>query len=414
MKWNKISLLTLLFLSLGHWTWAQQDQGSRVKAELSGTFLDYNLLNNGTFNGVRSLDPGITIGGHVSASRWLDASLYSTFAPDVDYPLDQEESINTSLIDVRALARLKSNGTIFREDALIAPYIATGFGFNTASNNLRVYIPAALGVRFQLSENVALQVEGMYKQPLQAAEIQHLAYSAGFVFGFPGRREVAPLDTNDLEPVDPGLLADRDRDGVPDIDDSCPDEKGKALDFGCPEDTYADVPTDPSLDKDPVTDLKPAAPVIISEPDPIVSSSPSTSTYGSSSQATDNYQPMPTHKLNFLRESGQRIYFAEGSAELTAESMRVLDEVANILEDYPSYHLEVMGYTGDGGSVDANKILSVQRGFAVKKYLVYTRGIKYARIYSDGRGANQYGQSGDPNRVDMNPIAPGSRAYRGE
>lgn len=373
----------------------QSDEKSRVMAEISGTFMDYGTLLNGELSPFRALDPGITMAGHIDATRWLDASLFSTFAPEVDYPVNREDFIRTSMVDVRAMARIKSNGSIFRSDALIAPYLATGFGFNIASSNFRPYIPAALGVRLQLSENFALQFEGMYKQPLDQSQIQHLAYSAGFVFGIPKRRNSNNQDTGpgpDSDP-DPDLLADSDKDGVPDIDDQCPDVKGKAVNVGCPD---VAEPLGPVLDptEKPSEAELPQADTIKTHP-PIT---------------TTVVTEMSRSKMTFIREAGQRIYFGEGSAQLNAEAMDILDEVADLLKQYPHYQLQVVGYTDNSGSAEANKVLSVQRGFAVKKYLVYDRGLPYAQVFSDGKGGSGYEAN---NYVELIPISPEPRSERG-
>ncbi len=419
---NARRFFTVLVCGFLFWgiSYAQEKaEKSRVMGELSGLFLDYNGLMNGNFTDFRSYNPGITLAGHVDAGRWLDASLYSSFAPEVQYPLNREDIITTSLVDVRAMARIK----FMRPDALIAPYISTGFGFNIASGNLRTYIPGGLGVRLQLSENFALMVEGMYRQPLDQTQIQPLAYSAGFVFGIPKKRPQEEKPLTDPQPDNKDLLADADNDGVPDIDDSCPDQKGKALNFGCP-DTYMastteDYPVDNSTTTEPEFEepVTTAPAVIIPESDPV--DSYASEDEFSAPSASEELKPvvitaeMSSSKMDFIREAGMRINFAAGSSTLNAEAMAILDEVADILTEYPTYHLQVMGYSDPAGSADANKILSVQRGFAIKKYLVYTRGIRYARIYSDGRGA-VVGFGTDNSQAELIPVAPGDRGYRSE
>ena len=78
------------------------------------------------------------------------------------------------------------------------------------------------------------------------------------------------------------------------------------------------------------------------------------------------------------------IYFEQGSDKLTTDSYAILDKVSAILQKYPNYNLQVMGHTDNTGSGNENLVLSIKRAYRVKYYLVYTKGIKLARISSDG------------------------------
>ncbi len=91
---------------------------------------------------------------------------------------------------------------------------------------------------------------------------------------------------------------------------------------------------------------------------------------------------MITDKIN---NSAKNIFFVSGSAELLAKSYNSLDTVAQIMKSYPSYRLEVNGYTDNIGSEESNKSLSESRAEEVKKYLKSV-GVSESRIIASGYG----------------------------
>ncbi|MGH3862234.1 thrombospondin type 3 repeat-containing protein, partial [Actinokineospora sp.] len=65
----------------------------------------------------------------------------------------------------------------------------------------------------------------------------------------------------------------------------------------------------------------------------------------------------------------QNINFDTGKATIKAESFPVLQEVAHILQQYPTLQIEVGGHTDSRGSVALNEKLSADRAAAVLEYL---------------------------------------------
>ncbi|MDX2286734.1 MAG: OmpA family protein [Bacteroidia bacterium] len=385
-----------------------QTSKSPVMAGLSATFLDYNGLRTGDFFRVRSFDPGIMVGAHVYLSPLMNLSLSSAFVPESRYPMTENSEVLTSLIDINALVKFKTNGTLLPEDALLAPYFATGFGFNTASNNFRIYAPAGLGLQIQVNQHFNFQLEALYKQRFMKGHFQPLTYSAGFVFAISNNERTTIKDPAPSPRED--RLADRDRDGVADRDDLCPDEKGLSMYLGCPENeeakkpvkqpVYADGsgqktslegPKTPEGPEGPEGPETPEGPSEINTVKTVIPPSPPTA-----------------EELDIVRKASDKIFFEPGSDQLTQESLLVLDEVAAILAKHPDYNLEVLGHTDNTGSADDNLVLSIKRAFKVKYYLVYQKGIKLSRITSDGMSSakpisdNASGQGRKLNRrVDL-------------
>ncbi|NJO25582.1 MAG: OmpA family protein, partial [Bacteroidia bacterium] len=92
-----------------------------------------------------------------------------------------------------------------------------------------------------------------------------------------------------------------------------------------------------------------------------------------------------TEKVSY---AARRVYFNTASYQLRTVSYKGLNEVADILKSDPDLKLTVEGHTDNVGIADKNKILSLQRAYAVKEYLV-KRGIKADRITIAGYGEEQ-------------------------
>ena len=79
--------------------------------------------------------------------------------------------------------------------------------------------------------------------------------------------------------------------------------------------------------------------------------------------------------------------FESGKAQIRSEADAQLDEVAAILKDNPSLHLEIQGHTDNTGSSDLNQRLSEERAKSISEYLIQ-KGIAADRLKWTG-----YGQS---------------------
>ena len=79
------------------------------------------------------------------------------------------------------------------------------------------------------------------------------------------------------------------------------------------------------------------------------------------------------------------VYYDSGKTTVKAESLPVLDEVLEILSQFPEYYLIVDAHTDSVGSDKFNKLLSQNRASEVKKYLVQ-HGVNENRIVARGWG----------------------------
>lgn len=83
------------------------------------------------------------------------------------------------------------------------------------------------------------------------------------------------------------------------------------------------------------------------------------------------------------------IQYKPGSAEIDEPNMKILDEFASRLMVYKDAKIEVGGYTDATGTASANQKLSQKRAEKVKEYLV-KKGISADRITAVGYGATGF------------------------
>lgn len=88
--------------------------------------------------------------------------------------------------------------------------------------------------------------------------------------------------------------------------------------------------------------------------------------------------PAPPEVQRML-ENFRRVHFEYDSARLTADSRRLLDENAALLQKHPDVKVEVQGHCDERGTTDYNLALGNGRAAAVKNHLV-TAGVKSDRV----------------------------------
>lgn len=180
---------------------------------------------------------------------------------------------------------------------------------------------------------------------------------AGTLQGCPDKDSDGTADGEDACPDIAGKLKgcpDGDDDGVADKDDPCPTAAGKMN--GCP-DTDGDGVAD-NLDKCPKS---PGVP---------------------EQQGCPEIKKETREKLAFATKN---IQFETNKSELRMQSYAILDELFNILKQYPDYKLAISGHTDDVGDDTGNLQLSSARAKACQDYLLF-RGIAPERLRSAGFG----------------------------
>ncbi len=158
-----------------------------------------------------------------------------------------------------------------------------------------------------------------------------------------------------------GCPADSDGDGVPDYMDKCPDTPKEAYEYvdenGCPYDT----------DGDGVPDYMDECPKI-----------PGT-------VANKGCPEVKKEVRNLFQKALQGIQFETGKATIKKSSYALLNDIAKVMKENPTYMIEIQGHTDNTGSKKVNQELSEKRAEAVKTYLV-GKGVNANRIKAVGYG----------------------------
>jgi OmpA-OmpF porin, OOP family len=180
----------------------------------------------------------------------------------------------------------------------------------------------------------------------------------------PGVRSPDP-EKNGCPPPPP----DRDGDGIIDRDDACPDVPGVRSDDpaenGCPPDTDGDGIRD-DVDACPKEKGKP-------DPDPQKNGCPT------AVRVTEN-------EIVIL----EQVQFKTGSATILKTSDDLLMQVSMVLAEHPEIvKIEVQGHTDNRGGKKYNKKLSDRRAASVVKWLVTRGSVDQSRLMSHGYGMDE-------------------------
>ncbi|WP_435623329.1 OmpA family protein [Flagellimonas sp.] len=83
------------------------------------------------------------------------------------------------------------------------------------------------------------------------------------------------------------------------------------------------------------------------------------------------------------------ILFDSGSANIKPESMGIIRQIYQVLQQDASINLKIVGHTDADGSEDSNLALSQKRAAAVKEALVSVYGVDSGRLSSEGKGESE-------------------------
>ena len=83
------------------------------------------------------------------------------------------------------------------------------------------------------------------------------------------------------------------------------------------------------------------------------------------------------------------ILFDSGSANIKPESMGIIRQIYQVLQQDASINLKIVGHTDADGSEDSNLTLSQKRAAAVKEALVSVYGVDSSRLSSEGKGESE-------------------------
>jgi OOP family OmpA-OmpF porin len=339
------------------------------------------------------------------------------------------------------------------EESKVIPYILGGVGathinFDDSAINdtTRISFDAGAGLVFKLSDMIGLRLEGrdlMFKLATAANDnIRHnIILTGGLSFMFGGAKDTdkdGVKDKNDKCPDTPlgarvdadGCPIDSDHDGVADGIDQCPDTPaGATVDAkGCPTDsdkdgvfdgidqcpdTPAGVPVDArgcpkDSDGDGVSDDKDQCP---DTPAGVAVDEKGCPKDSDGDGVTDDKDLCPntpagarvdkdgcpieiTEKETEMLDKGKitvhNILFETNKADIKPESENVLNEIGQILIQWPQLQIEIGGHTDARGTEAHNQELSEARANSVRDWLTsHFPQINAANLTAKGYGESQ-------------------------
>lgn len=149
---------------------------------------------------------------------------------------------------------------------------------------------------------------------------------------------------------------DTDGDGIRDMDDRCPETPGSIEHKGCPD-----------SDGDTLADLDDECPTI-------------------AGPVSNKGCPEVTQEVQKqLNDYARTILFDTGKATIKAESVTVMVDIIQILNEYPNAKFTVEGHTDSVGSNESNQKLSEARANSVRDFLI-DKGIAGNRLTAIGYG----------------------------
>jgi len=154
-------------------------------------------------------------------------------------------------------------------------------------------------------------------------------------------------------------VLDKDADGVPDPEDKCPEVAGEKENAGCPDvDTDGDHIFD-RLDRCPEQ-------------------------FGAPPDGCPRKYTLVEVKKEKI-EIKQQVHFASAKFRVLPDSFPLLNQVGQVLTDFPKMRVSIEGHTDSVGTEAGNMRLSQRRAEAVRDYLV-SKGVSPDRLEAIGYG----------------------------
>ena len=393
-------LLALLLIPLGAHLASAQSQSSNTSIELGAFFVDAFAAGQGGQSSSFRVDAetdGALISGRAfeglfATEQWNTAApIYLQFSKQLNTADKKSASIGLRL----AYARLTKYGTQpitpvgisvlqlrYTKPLLNAGPLQVnallGAGWSGIEQNSSTLATLGAHTQLRLSESFTLRLSSSFNTGLNQNFFDFMSYSLGIGYA------LAPAKGQKTIPVAP--YTDRDRDGVSDEIDRCPDDFGFGANRGCPD-----------RDKDGVVDIDDGCPEIFGSADsdgcPMndrdgdrvpdeIDQCPDTS---GSIARKGCPEALVGELVIDLNERAKSLPFSRGDGDFKTRVDRQLEAVVRTMRTNRRDRYLILGYTDASGPTELNQRLSEERAKAFFDYLV-SRGIDADRLQYEGRG----------------------------
>ena len=333
----------------------------------------------------------------------------------------------------------------------INPFFLGGFGISSfqfanpddenallLSKNASKQFLGGFGLDFRLSPAVALSLQTNFKGAYELDGVRHFQHQAGlsYNFGAGDRDKDGISDEKDKCPDVPGLkefegCPDTDEDGIPDNEDDCPEEIGSKELKGCPDsdgdgvadkdDLCPDVAGSiemqgcPDTDSDGLHDgvdecpekagpeSNNGCPTEDKDGDGVPDSEDQCPDQAGSAEK-NGCPDVSDAVVSTMNSYGSMINFVASSDRILGKKMfDVLDKIKSVLAENPRGIFIIEGYSSSDGDTAYNQPLSVRRAESVRNALI-NMGVDPARLEIQGFG--------EANPLDSNDTSEGRAKNR--
>lgn len=428
--------------------------GARVSAmggDVSQRFGQYFQTDNWSIlPSVSTLSVNRYLGGNLSfgvtgSVNKVKKVAMGVFVPGTEDPIDYTlQSTDLMYYGVDGMFKYSIGGLIGSK--WFDPVVNLGGGYTFLGKASSGHVAGGLGLNIWFSDNIGLSISSTYKKQFEDDDVvrandisvpSHLQHMAGITFRFGGKDTDGDgiLDKYDECPEVFGLkefngCPDSDGDGIPDHLDNCPFEAGPAEFNGCPDtdgdgipDINDECPEVPGLaqfngcpdtDGDGIPDHKDECPEVPGPkenngcpwPDRDGDGVPDHLDECPDVPGPASNKGCPEVKeehIKQLNDYGKTILFNTNKSTFQEKSFAVLDNMANVMKQFPTAKFAIEGHTDSSGSDKINDPLSLDRANAVRDYLI-TKGIKADRLTAEGFGSKR--------PIDTNKTAAGKANNR--
>jgi len=389
------------------------DKG-RIPAEIRGGYFDEYFNANDHWNILPSVS-------RLAISRYVGSGFVFTAAGSINRidRLGDAEANDLSYYGADGAIKYSFRNAI-NPTGWFDPSIGIGGGYTWVDDIGFGTGNAQAGIKFWFNESIALNLQSTYKHAFEDTYgISHFQHSAGIVFQFGGKDTDGDgiYDKDDECPETPGLAEfngcpDTDGDGIEDRKDECPNTPGLAEFNGCPDTDGDGVPDHldecptvaglvalngcPDADGDGIPDHLDKCP---NEAGPASNDGcPFEDRDGDGVLDKDDQCPdvagtvankgcpeVSVEIIKQLNDYSKTVLFDLNKSTIRKESYSALQNIVDIMKEYPNAAFHIGGHTDSSGRDAYNMKLSKERAASVKDYLI-TIGMDGSRLSSEGYG----------------------------